>query len=69
IQLCTGYSEIEVRGWVNNINLKGAGLNLTIVYENSPTVAFDTVIRQSVADKFVDPGSEIKVYISIGPSN
>ena len=69
IQLFMGYSEIEVRGWINNINLKGAGLNLTIVYENSPTVAFDTVIRQSVADKFVDPGSEIKVYISIGPSN
>jgi serine/threonine-protein kinase len=66
IPLFRGFREIEVRGWVNNANLSGADLKLTIIYEYSPTVAVDTVIRQNIADKTVDTGTEIKVYMSLG---
>ncbi len=66
IPLFRGFSEIEVRGWVNNINLSGADIKLVIIHEYSKTVAVDTVIKQDIADKSVDTGTEVKVYISLG---
>ncbi|MBN2557992.1 MAG: PASTA domain-containing protein [Clostridia bacterium] len=65
----SGYTKTEAEGWLNGINLLGAGLSFEIRYVPSDGVAINSVVSQTPIEKWVELGSVIKIALSSGPEN
>ncbi|MFO7611400.1 MAG: PASTA domain-containing protein [Clostridia bacterium] len=65
----SGYTKTEAEGWINSINLLGAGLSFEFRYVPSDGVAINSVVSQTPIEKWVELGSVIKIALSSGPEN
>lgn len=64
-----GYTKTEAEGWLNSVNLQGAGLSFEFSYKPSTGVVKNSVMMQTPSEKWVELGSVIKIVLSSGPSD
>lgn len=65
----SGYTKTEAEGWMNSVNLLGAGLSFEFKYAPSAGVVINSVVSQTPVEKWVEIGSVVKVTLSSGPEN
>lgn len=62
----TGKTKLDILNWQNEVNLKNANIRLTFTEAYGDKGSFGKIISQSIANDFINTGTEIKVVISKG---
>jgi beta-lactam-binding protein with PASTA domain len=61
-----GRTKLDIVNWQNEVNAKGGNITLTFSKAYGDKGTADKIIRQSIKNDFVNPGSKITVVISLG---
>jgi beta-lactam-binding protein with PASTA domain len=61
-----GRTKIDMVNWLNDVNSKGGNISITFSKAYGDKGTADKIIRQSIKNDYINPGTRITVVISLG---